>query len=148
MSLSTTAPNHRCSKLRENVHSLRYKYVAQIEVERHPHTERSCCCLGLSVTVATRRHSWVVSGNMLKAFALPHQRSLQDDPALLVTLTFLRGELVHPAQFAVAVLAADVPHHVSPCQHHSVLNLTVLQIHNLETSSHIRWSPDIYFFFS
>lgn len=74
---------------------------------------------------------------MLKAFALPHQRSLQDDTALLVTLTFLCSKLVHPAQFAVAVLAADVPHHVSPRQHHSVLHLTVLQIHNLETSSQI-----------
>lgn len=68
---------------------------------------------------------------MLEAFTLPHQSSLQDDTALLVALTLLCGELIHPAEFAVAVLAADVPHHVSPCQHDSVLHLAVLQIHNL-----------------
>lgn len=85
----------------------------------------------LSIITATTVTSGVVRGNMLEAFALPHQRPLQDHTALLVALTFLRGELVHPAQFAVAVLAANVPHHVSSCQHDSVLHLAVLQIHNL-----------------
>lgn len=68
---------------------------------------------------------------MLKALALPHQRPLQDDAALLVALALLGGKLVHPAQLAVAVLAADVSHHVSSCQHDSVLHLAVLQIDNL-----------------
>lgn len=68
---------------------------------------------------------------MLEALALSHQSPLQDDSALLVALTFLGGELVHPAQLTVAVFAADVPHHVPPRQHDSVLHLAVLQIHNL-----------------
>ena len=75
---------------------------------------------------------------MLEPFALPHQRPLQDDTALLVALAFLSGEFVHPAQLAVAVLAADVPHHVSAGQHDSVLHLAVLQVHNLEGSSQTR----------
>lgn len=69
---------------------------------------------------------------MFEAFALPHQRPLQDYSSLLVALAFLRGKLVHPAQLTVAVLAADVPHHVSPCQHDPVLDLAVLQVHNLK----------------
>lgn len=68
---------------------------------------------------------------MLEAFALPHQRPLQDDAALLVALALLCGEFVHPTKFAVAVLAADITHHVPPRQHDSVLHLAVLQIHNL-----------------
>lgn len=89
------------------------------------------CKHGLSFVAATRVNSGVVRGNMLKAFALPHQRPLQDDTALLVALAFLSGELVHPAQLAVAVLAADVPHHVSSGEHHSVLHLAVLEVHHL-----------------
>lgn len=91
----------------------------------------------LNMIVATQWNSGVVRGNVLKAFALPHQRPLQDDTALLVALTFLRSKLVHPSQLAIAVLAADVSHHVIPCQHLSVLHLTMLQIHNLESSSQI-----------
>lgn len=68
---------------------------------------------------------------MLEAFALPHQRSLQDDSTFLITLAVLSGKLVHPAQLDVAVLAADISHHVSPCQHDSVLYIAVLQIYNL-----------------
>lgn len=73
---------------------------------------------------------------MLEAFALPHQRPLQDDAALLVALALLCGEFVHPTKFAVAVLAADITHHVPPRQHDSVLHLAVLQIHNLENTNH------------
>lgn len=76
-------------------------------------------------------NSGVFRGDMLEALTLPHQCPLQDDAALLVSLALLGGELVHPAEFAVAVLAADVSHHVSSCQHDSVLHFTVLQIHNL-----------------
>lgn len=72
---------------------------------------------------------------MFEAFALPHQRPLQDDPSLLVALALLRGELVHPAQLTVAVLATDVPHHVPPSQHDSVLDLAVLQVHDLNGTS-------------
>lgn len=86
---------------------------------------------GLSVVTATKVNSGVVGGIAFEAFTLPHQRPLQNDAALLVALAFLVGELVHPAQLAVAVLAADVPHHVSSCQHDAVLHLAVLQIHNL-----------------
>lgn len=86
---------------------------------------------GLSTVAATEVNSGVVRGNVLEAFTLPHQRPLQDDPTLLIALAFLGGKLVHPAQLAIAVLAADIPHHVSSCQHDSVLHLTVLQIHNL-----------------
>lgn len=100
------------------------------------HSQRKCCCMHrLNITATTRRKSSVVRGNMLKALALPDQRPLQDDPALLVALTFLCSKLVHPAQFAIAVLAADVSYHVVPGQHLSVLHLTMLQIHNLESSS-------------
>ena len=77
---------------------------------------------------------------LLKALALPNQRPLQDDPSLLVPLTVLSGKLVNPAQLAVAVLAADVPHHVSPREHHSVLHLAVLEVHHLlgsDTGMHI-----------
>lgn len=97
---------------------------------------KSCSTHGLStVSGDTSENSRVIGGDVLKAFALPHQRPLQDDAALLVALALLCGELVHPAQLAVAVLAADVPHHVSSCQHHSVLHLAVLQVHNLQGSS-------------
>lgn len=68
---------------------------------------------------------------MLEAFTLPHQRSLQDDAALLVALALLGGKLVHPAQLVVAVFAADIPHHMTSRQHHAVLDLAVLQIHHL-----------------
>lgn len=74
----------------------------------------------------TQVNSGVVGRGVLEAFALPHQSSLQDDTALLVALALLGGKLVHPAEFAVAVLAADIPHHVSSCQHDSVLHLAVL----------------------
>lgn len=76
-------------------------------------------------------NSGIVGRDVLEAFALPHQRPLQDDAALLVALALLCGEFVHPTEFAVAVLAADVTHHVPPRQHDSVLHLAVLQIHNL-----------------
>lgn len=68
---------------------------------------------------------------LLKALALPNQRPLQDDTSLLVPLTVLGSKLVDPAQLAVAVLAADVPHHVSAGKHHSVLHLAVLEVHHL-----------------
>lgn len=76
--------------------------------------------------------SGVVRGYvLLEALALPHQRPLQDDAALLVALAVLRGELVDPAQLAVAVLAADVAHHVSAREHDAVLHLAVLEVHHL-----------------
>lgn len=81
-----------------------------------------------------QRNSGVFRGNVLEAFALPHQCPLQDDTAFLVALALLCGKLIHPAQFAVAVLAADVPHHVSSREHDSVLDFTLLQIHNLQQS--------------
>lgn len=87
-----------------------------------------------SNAAVTEVNSGGVGRNVLEAFALCHQRPLQDDAALLVALTFLSGELIHPAQLTVAILAADIPHHVPPCQHDSVLDFTVLQIHNLESS--------------
>lgn len=68
---------------------------------------------------------------LLEALALPDQRPLQDDAPLFVALTVLRRKLVDPTQLAVAVLAADVPHHVSAGQHHSVLHLAVLEVHHL-----------------
>lgn len=68
---------------------------------------------------------------LFKALTLPNQRPLQDDATLLVPLTVLSGELVDPPQLAVAVLAADVPHHVPAGEHHSVLHLAVLQVHHL-----------------
>lgn len=78
------------------------------------------------------RSSGAVGVNVFEAFALLHQRPLQNDAALFVALTFLRGKLVHPAQLAIAVLAADIPDHVPPCKHDSVLDFAVLQIHNLQ----------------
>lgn len=68
---------------------------------------------------------------LLEALALPHQGSFQDHTALLVALAVFSGKLIDPAQFAVAVLAAHVPHHVAPGEHDPVLNLTVLQIYHL-----------------
>lgn len=82
-------------------------------------------------------NSGIVGRDVLEAFALPHQRPLQDDAALLVALALLCGEFVHPTEFAVAVLAADITHHVPPRQHDSVLHLAVLQIHNLENTNHM-----------
>ena len=40
-------------------------------------------------------------------------------------LLFLHGELVDPAEFGVAVLAGDVPHHVTTGEHLALLDLTV-----------------------
>lgn len=68
---------------------------------------------------------------LFKALTLPNQCPLQDDPALLVPLTVLSSKLIDPTQLAVAILAADVPHHVSAGEHHSVLHLTVLEVHHL-----------------
>lgn len=71
--------------------------------------------------------SRVVGRNVFfETFALPHQGSLQDDPPFLVTLAVLCGELVDPAQFAVAVFAADVSHHVAAGEHDAVLDFAVL----------------------
>ena len=69
---------------------------------------------------------------LLEAFALADQGPLQDHAAFLVALAVLRGELVDPAQLAVAVLAAHVPHHVPAREHDSVLHLAVLQVHHLQ----------------
>lgn len=75
----------------------------------------------------------VVRGHvLLKALALPDQRPLQDDSALLVALAVLGGKFVDPAQLAVAILAADVSHHVPARQHHPVLDLAVLKVHYLD----------------
>lgn len=82
-----------------------------------------------------QRNSGVFRRNVLKAFALPHQRPLQDDAAFFIALALLCRKLVHPAQFAVAVLAADVPHHVSSGEHDAVLDFTLLQIHNLNRAN-------------
>lgn len=49
---------------------------------------------------------------LLKTLTLPNQRPLQDDTSLFVPLTVLSSKLVDPTQLAVAVLAADVTHHV------------------------------------
>lgn len=106
----------------------------------HPCTAaagKSCSVLELSLTTASKVISGVVRGNVLKALALPHQRPLQNHTALLIPLASLVGELVRPAHLAVAVLAADVSHHVSSRQHNSVLHIAVLQIHNLEVSIQI-----------
>lgn len=67
----------------------------------------------------------------LEAFALPHQSTLQDDTPLFVALAVLRGKFVDPAQLAVAVFAADVPHHVTAGEHDPVLDFTVLQVYHL-----------------
>lgn len=76
--------------------------------------------------------SGVVRGYVLfEALTLSHKGPLQDDAALLITLAILCGELIDPAQFAVAVLAADVTYHVSARQHHPILDLTVLQVDHL-----------------
>ena len=84
-------------------------------------------------SVKSRRASRVVGRDvLLEAFALSDQGPLQDDPPLLVALAVLRGKLVDPAQLAVAVLAAHVPHHVPACEHDSVLHLAVLQVHHLQ----------------
>lgn len=68
---------------------------------------------------------------LLKALALSDQCPLQDDPSFLVALAVLCGELVDPAQFAVAVLAADVPYHVSTGEHDPILHFTVLEVYYL-----------------
>lgn len=68
---------------------------------------------------------------LFKALTLPNQRSLQDDATLLVPLTVLSSKFVDPTQLAVAVLAADIPHHVSAGEHHSVLHLAVLEVDHL-----------------
>lgn len=68
---------------------------------------------------------------LLKALTLSNQRPLQDDPSLFVPLTVLSSKLVDPAQLTVAVLAADVPHHVPSSKHYSVLHLTILEVHYL-----------------
>lgn len=76
--------------------------------------------------------SGVVGGDvLLKAFALSHQRSLQDDTALLVALAVFGGKLIDPTQFAVAVLAAHISNHVAASEHDPVLNFAVLQIYHL-----------------
>lgn len=83
--------------------------------------------------------SWVVWRDVLfEALALSNQRSLQDDPALFVPLAVFGSKLVNPAQLAVAVLAADIPHHVPSSEHHPVLHLTVLEVHHLRQRH--RWS--------
>lgn len=98
-----------------------------------------CACAGgqqvdaAAVLIFTpSTESGVVRGYvLLEALALPHQCPLQDDATLLVALAVLCGELVNPAQFAVAVLAADVAHHVSAREHDAVLHLAVLEVHHL-----------------
>ena len=69
---------------------------------------------------------------LVYAIALLYEGALQNDAALLVALVVLGGELVHPAQLGVAVLAEDVPHHVAPSQHHAVHHLAHLQVHHLQ----------------
>ena len=71
--------------------------------------------------------------------ALLHQRPLQDHSPLLVPLVVLGGELVHPAQFSIAVLAEDVPHHVAAGQHHPVHHLAVVQVHHLNDTQSRRY---------
>lgn len=68
---------------------------------------------------------------LFKALTLPDQRPLQDYTSLLVPLTVLCSKLVDPTELAVAVLAADVSHHMPAGKHHSVLHLAILQVHYL-----------------
>lgn len=68
---------------------------------------------------------------LLKALALAHQGPLQDHAAFFVTLAVFRGELIDPAQFAIAVFAAHVSNHVAASEHDPVLHFTVLQINYL-----------------
>lgn len=68
---------------------------------------------------------------LLEALALAHQGPLQDHAAFFVALAVFGGELIDPAQFAIAVFAAHVSNHVAASEHDPVLHFTVLQINYL-----------------
>ena len=61
-------------------------------------------------------------------FCLTYERPFQNHFAFLVSLTFFQSELVHPAEFVVALLAGNVAHDVSSGQHDAVLFLTVVVV--------------------
>ena len=83
----------------------------------------------------------------INAVTLLDQSSLQYNSPLLVSLIILSRELVHPAKLGVAVLAVDIPHHVSASQHDPVHHLAEVEVDDLKGDKleldHTRMSPDL-----
>lgn len=63
-----------------------------------------------------------------QSVALRHESSFQDNATLLVPLLLVCRKFVHPPELSITVFAADVSDHVTTRQHHSILNLAIIQI--------------------
>ena len=59
---------------------------------------------------------------LIQSFWFRDQCSFQDDLSFLVSLGFIQSKLIDPANLCLAVLAWDIPYHVSSCQHLSILD--------------------------
>ena len=75
--------------------------------------------------------SQVIDDGLIDAVGFDDECPLEDDSGLFVPLRLLGGELVHPAQLGVAVLAVDVPDHVSAGEHDPVLDVAVVEVDHL-----------------
>ena len=94
-------------------------------------------------TVVTSSTNSILVSPFLKSIAFDDQRSLQDDPSFFVSLIVLCGKLIHPTQLLLAVLAENIPHHVSAGDHHTVLYLTVREVdYFIEEIRPPRWAGE------
>ena len=98
------------------------------KVNQYPLTGRRSRRRRAVVPVVAPRGVIVFRNVLFDAFVFCDQGPLQDDPALLVPLVLLRGELIHPAQLDVAAFAGHVPNNVSAGEHDPVLHVAVVEV--------------------
>uniref|UniRef100_H2XP38 Uncharacterized protein n=1 Tax=Ciona intestinalis TaxID=7719 RepID=H2XP38_CIOIN len=65
----------------------------------------------------------------IKTIAFHNKGTLQDYSPLFISLTFFSCVLIHPTEFFIAVFTRYIAYHMPSCQHHSVLYITVNQVH-------------------
>lgn len=63
-----------------------------------------------------------------QSIALCDESSFQDNATFLVSLLLICCKFVHPPKLSITVFAADISDHVTTRQHHSILNLAIIQI--------------------
>ncbi len=73
----------------------------------------------------------IVTAMFFESLRFGDQSAFQYNPTLFVFLGLVRGVFVHPSQFGLAFLTGYISHHVSSCQHDSVLNFTEFQVDDL-----------------
>ena len=56
--------------------------------------------------------------SLLESVALVDQGAFENHSSFFVALRFFRGEFVHPAEFSIALLTADIANEMTASEHH------------------------------